>query len=264
MLFSDHTGYSFSLEKTPQRIISLVPSQTELLIDLGLEKSIVGITKYCIHPREKVKRLTKIGGTKDLDIKKIESLQPDLIIGNKEENTKEQIEFLRGLYPVWLSDVNSLDDAIDMIKSIGKLCNIVSASEAMAKSISTNFDSIVPFQQVNNKTVYFIWKDPYIVVANDTFIHDMITKMGLENCFAHQSRYPEISIEYCKKLEPDYILLSTEPYSFKEKHLSEFKIHFPKSKVMLVDGELFSWYGSRLLKSPSYFNQLSQDLRSMT
>ena len=160
MLFSDHTGYSFSLEKTPQRIISLVPSQTELLIDLGLEKSIVGITKYCIHPREKVKRLTKIGGTKDLDIKKIESLQPDLIIGNKEENTKEQIEFLRGLYPVWLSDVNSLDDAIDMIKSIGKLCNIVSASEAMAKSISTNFDSIVPFQQVNNKTVYFIWKDP--------------------------------------------------------------------------------------------------------
>ncbi|HOZ52953.1 MAG TPA: helical backbone metal receptor [Chitinophagaceae bacterium] len=241
-----------------KRIISVVPSQTELLYDLGLNEEVVGITKFCIHPHEWYKSKKRIGGTKNLNIDLIHSLQPDLIIANKEENTKEQIEELQKQYPVYLSDIYNLDDALNMIKDIGKLVNKVAESESIVQSIQIA-KSNATFTKTNLKTLYLIWKDPYMVAGKTTFIDSMLTEAGFNNC-VDKSRYPILSMNDITELNPEVILLSSEPYPFKQKHIDEFQNILPSCKLFLVDGELFSWYGSRLCQSFEYFSKLNAQL----
>ena len=240
------------------KIISTVPSQTELLYDLGLRDEVIGITKFCIHPAVWSQTKTRIGGTKNLDINKITELKPDFILANKEENVKEQIEMLSSYFTTYVSDVSNLEDAIEMIADVGELFRKKFKARRIIKQINNNFNNF-KLKTANNKpktVLYLIWKNPYMTVGSDTFIHDMITRCGLINVFGEMKRYPEITVEQIAEIKPDFIFLSSEPFPFKEEHIKELQAIVPTSKTLLVNGEYFSWYGSRLIKSVDYFTDL--------
>jgi ABC-type Fe3+-hydroxamate transport system substrate-binding protein len=259
LLFTDQTGRTITLNAIPQRIISLVPSQTELLYDLGLNNEVTGITKFCVHPREWFDTKTRVGGTKQLKIDIIHELKPDLVIANKEENVKEQVEELANSYPVWVSDVNNLEDAYEMITQIGLLTDKVNKSKEIIGSIKNEF-SRLPAPDSRLTTAYFIWQKPFMTVGGDTFIHSMMEAAGFENIFADKNRYPEISIDDLLIVNCQLLLLSSEPFPFKQKHIEELQSFLPNTKIVLADGEMFSWYGSRLLQAPAYFRKLRQSI----
>ena len=244
------------LNKKPTRIISLVPSQTELLHFLELELETIGITKFCVHPSSWHREKTKIGGTKNLDIEKIITLEPDLIIANKEENVKEQVEKLALDFNVWVTDVNNFNDSLQMISDIGTITKKETKANTLIQSIKNEFDLNQLHLKELKKVVYLIWKDPYMTIGGDTFINNMLLQAGFKNIFDNTLRYPEVSVELLRDLKPEYIFLSSEPYPFSNKHLDELKSELPHSKIILVNGEMFSWYGPRLLQAANYFNQL--------
>lgn len=248
--------FSVRLGYQPKRIISLVPSQTELLYDLELGESVAGITKFCIHPKDWHQTKTRIGGTKNVDIEKIKQLQPDLIIANKEENVKEQIEALAAIYPVYVSDVNTLEDACRMIEQIGLLTGTEKKSAVITQNIAIQFNELQKLPESDTTCAYLIWRKPYMAAGSDTFINDMLSRCGLQNVFSHCSRYPQITIEDLQKSNCQVLILSSEPYPFRQKHMNELQSHLPNTKMLLADGEMFSWYGSRLVKAPAYFSQL--------
>lgn len=247
-----------TLPVPPKRIVSLVPSQTELLFALGLREEIVGVTNYCIHPAEEVMQKTKVGGTKNFDVEAIQRLNPDLVIGNKEENEESGINTLNQSFPVWMSDIFTLEDAVDMILRIGALVGKESEAESIVLNIERGFSALPTSRNHPKTAAYFIWRKPYMVAASSTFIDDMLKRAGFHNVFGSLSRYPEITSEQLKQAQPDYIFLSSEPYPFKEKHLQEFQNICPDTAILVVDGELFSWYGSRLQGSAAYFSKLGQ------
>ncbi len=244
------------LSGAPRRIVSLVPSQTELLFHLGLGDRVVGITKFCIHPHEWFNNKSRVGGTKDVDFEKVKSLNPDLIIGNKEENEKQNIEELKSIAPVWMSDIFTLEDALEMILKIGLLVGSEEKSIEISSKIRTNFDCFEKLQsQLKNhpSVLYLIWRKPFLAAGKNTFIDDMLSRCGFENSIT-DNRYSEINFKSIKS--PDFIFLSSEPYPFKENHISELQVIYPNAKILLVDGEMFSWYGSRLIEAPNYFENL--------
>lgn len=254
----DQLGNRIDLDEKPKRIISLVPSQTELLYHLGLDQEVVGITKFCIHPEQWFHSKDRIGGPKKIDIDKVKSLSPDLIIGNKEENTKEEIEALRSIAPVWLSDIYNLEDALEMISQVSKICGKEEQGQLINSQIRTNFENFIPIKN-NPSVIYMIWKDPYMAVASNTFIHHILTEqLGFKNALDNQTRYPEIDLDNLPDV--DYVFLSIEPYPFKERHIPEVRKYFPNAQILVVDGEFFTWYGSRLIDAPKYFNDLKERL----
>lgn len=254
--------YIKSLAYTPLRIISLVPSITEMLYDLVPEERVVAITKFCVRPEHWFRNKVRIGGTKELDIEKIISLKPDLIIANREENVKEQVDELAGLFPIYITDINNFEEAIDMIISIGELTGSDAKAATIAEKIQTSF-STIKLPSTKLRAAYFIWKDPFMVSGGDTFISKMMEKAGFINVFADRLRYPEIAKADLDATEPDYLLLSSEPYPFKEKHFDAMKELYPDAKCLLVDGEMFSWYGSRMLYGGEYFQKLSLEAVSI-
>lgn len=255
--FTDQTGHQIQLFQTPQRIVSLVPSQTELLADLGLEDRIVGITRYCVYPTHWRTQKAVVGGTKDFDPEIVKKLNPDLIIGNKEENEQSAIESLRNRYSVWLSDIDSLSDALSMISEIGAMTGRLAEAGNIISAIRDSFATMPSFKP--GRVLYLIWRKPWMAAASGTFINSMLETIGLENCLKGMSRYLELSDEQIRSLNPDVIFLSSEPFPFREKHIQQIRTLCPDSKILLVDGEMFSWYGSRLLKAPAYFNSLPLD-----
>ena len=254
----------------PKKIVSLVPSQTELLYYFGLEQETIGITKFCVHPEVWFQTKPKAGGTKTINFDVIYQLQPDLIIANKEENVKDQIEQLALTYNVWLTDVNNFADALAMIKDLACLTAKEKEADTLIKEINSRFDQLLPKHQTTNhklKTAYLIWRNPYMAVGGDTFINDMLLKCGFENVFANKTRYPETTVTALQTANLptgqagcQLLLLSSEPYPFKQKHIDELSVQLPNCKIILVDGELFSWYGSRMLLSPDYFMNLVSSL----
>ena len=252
---TDQMGRRVAVPFPPQRIVSLVPSQTELLFDLGLGERVVGVTKFCVHPAEARTSAAVIGGTKNFNFEKIANLKPDLIIGNKEENYQAGIEQLAASFSLWLSDISSLPGALDMVRRVGLICGVKEKAAALAAEIDTSFAGLAT-GETSSQVAYFIWRKPYMVAGSETFIQDMLTRAGFANVFAQFGRYPEISAEQLRAANPERILLSSEPYPFKKKHLPEFQTLCPNAKVEIVDGELFTWYGSRLRKSAAYFRQL--------
>lgn len=259
-VFIDQTGRSVRLQSAPQRIISLVPSQTELLFELELDPVVVGITKFCIHPEEWFHTKTRVGGTKQVNMDIVHALHPDLIIANKEENVKDQVEELARHYPVWVSDVNNLDDAYEMIGQIGLITGKQDPAHRMVAQIRRNF---AQHETRNPKpeTCYLIWRNPYMTVGGDTFIHSMLEAAGFDNLYKTKTRYPEIAVSELKTMNCELLLLSSEPYPFQQKHIDELQAALPNTKIVLTDGEMFSWYGSHLLKAPSYFTNLQQQTK---
>lgn len=250
--FVDQMGYEITISYPPRRIISLVPSQTELLFDLGLSDHVLGITKFCVHPSGWLENKTIIGGTKNFNVTAIDRLQPDLIIGNKEENYREGIERLKIDYPVWMSDIGNLQDALSMIIAVGELTESGYKAQEIVERIR------LAFLTVKKKTIqsvlYLIWRNPWMAAGSDTFIDHMLTTMGLKNVVTTR-RYPQFTAAEIQKLNPDLIFLSTEPYPFKTDHIPELK-EISDAQIIIVDGEMFSWYGSRLQLAPGYFNRL--------
>lgn len=239
----------------PLRIISLVPSQTELLFYLGLVEYVVGITKFCVHPTNWQSTKSIVGLTKNINIEKIKNLNPDLIIANNEENVKEQIMELSQHFSVWVTDVTNLQDAFQMINDISELTKTVSTGNKLVIEIETAFKNL-PTNTNKIKTCYLIWKAPYMTIGGDTFINSMLTYCGFLNLYEDLKRYPVVEINDLIEKDCKLLLLSTEPYPFQQKHIMELQEQLPGTTILLADGEMFSWYGSRLLKAPAYFRQL--------
>lgn len=252
-------GRWVAISHSPKRIISLVPSQTELLFDLGLDEEVVGITKFCEHPNAWRKQKTIVGGTKKVDYNIIDQLAPDLIIANKEENTKEMIAALEAKYPVWISDVTTKIENELMIEQIGALVQRPQQALLIISKIQQAFSKLKCLSS-DLKVAYFIWKDPWMVAASNTFIQEMLLENEWSNVFEHKERYPIISIDELIEANPEVIFLSSEPYPFKDKHIEELALQLPNTKIILVDGTYFSWYGSRMQNATAYFEELHQQL----
>lgn len=260
--FTDQMNNSVEVNFPPKRIISLVPSQTELLFYFGLEEEVVGITKFCVHPQKQFKSKPRIGGTKKFHFDRIAALKPDLIIGNKEENQKEQIEKLQSNYPVWMSDIKTLDDAFDMILQLGQLTNKNTIADQLVLKLKNSFQELkqVVANQKPISVAYLIWQNPYMVAAKDTFINHLLDLAGFNNVFQNKDRYPSVSEEELREAAPEILLLSSEPFPFKEKHIANLQNICPDTVIKLVDGEIFSWYGNRLLYAVPYFLNLRNEI----
>ena len=237
----DQMGREVTFPFPPKRIISLVPSQTEFLIDIGAP--VVGRTKFCIHPKDKIQDIPIIGGTKNFRFDQIKALKPDLIIGNKEENYEEGIYQLQADFPVWMSDIISLDDSFQMMKELGVLVDSQTPTQNILKECKVATDLVKGTK--SGRALYFIWQKPWMAAGPETFIDHMLHHLGYENVI-QSPRYPEITIEEIQALAPDYLFFSSEPYPFKEQHIQAAQALFPNCKCQLVDGEMYSWYGSRL------------------
>lgn len=256
---TDQCYREVTLQNRPLRIISLVPSQTELLIALGVEENLVGITRYCVHPAGLTDRITVVGGTKKVVTARLYELQPDLIICNKEENTPQIVMDCDQIAPTYVSDIATLDDALEMIVDLGKLTGASFKAKSIANTIKIAFNGIKPVA-TKPKVLYLIWQDPYMSIGVNTFINDMLQRAGFDNVTAQLSRYPELTLAQMVDLKPDVIMLSSEPYAFNDVDRDVVVNAFAKAesqpKVVHVDGEMFSWYGSRLTEVPSYLDAL--------
>jgi ABC-type Fe3+-hydroxamate transport system substrate-binding protein len=261
--FQDQIGQFHRLDQTPKRIVCLVPSITELLYHLGLEDAVVGITKFCEHPVHFKKTKTIIGGTKQVYLEKIIALQPDIIIANKEENTQEIVVSLQKFAPVWVTNIVTVEDALQMVLDMGKLFQKNTEAQKWVLKIQHAREDFKKFikNKPSKKVVYFIWAKPYMVAANQTFIHQMLLENGWINCYENLNRYPEIEVKQINlKCNPDLILLSSEPFPFKDKHAFEIGRFTQPAKTIFVDGSYFSWYGSRMYAAYGYFKQIHQRL----
>lgn len=259
--FKDQMNRRVEINYPPKRVVSIVPSQTEYLYALGLEDEVVGITKFCIHPKKWYKEKNRVGGTKNVNLEKVKALKPDLIIGNKEENDKENIKALEKIAPVWMSDIFTLKDAYHMMLSIGEITKTEIKAKTIINTIQQDFKAFSP-QLFNKKFLYLIWQNPSIAVGQSTFINHILTDVfKMKNALGDEQRYPQLDRN--PELNPEFVLLSSEPYPFKEKHIEEFQQKYPMAKVILVDGEFFSWYGSRLLEAPRYFIELQKQMVSL-
>lgn len=250
---TDHRNTRIEIDP-PQRIVSLVPSQTELLFDLGLDDRVVGITKFCVRPEKWKKSKPVVGGTKNFHFDAIENLHPDLIIGNKEENYEEGIVRLEEFFPVWMSDIVEFQQALDMIRSISLLTQTERKGAAIIDTIEKRFKKLYQFPPL--RALYLMWRNPWMGAANGTFINTIIKRTGLINVLEDEMRYPELSASKIKELDPRVVFLSSEPFPFNPKYVQEVQDILPRAKILLVDGEMFSWYGSRLMQVPSYLNSL--------
>jgi ABC-type Fe3+-hydroxamate transport system substrate-binding protein len=237
----------------PMRIVCVVPSLTELLFDLGLQEEVVGITKYCVHPAEEVAEIPKIGGTKDVKVDAVLALEPTLIIANKEENVKEQIEQLQEHCAVLVTDIKTIDDALQAIELIGQAVNKIDTANYLVLKIKQEILQLPKFTTL--KAAYLIWRKPYMCAGSDTYITQMMELAGFANAIS-QTRYPAITTQELQDRNLDVLLLSSEPFPFAQKHIDELQPHLPNTKIIIVDGEMFSWYGSRLLHAPKYFSNL--------
>jgi ABC-type Fe3+-hydroxamate transport system substrate-binding protein len=260
MQLTDQLGIQHTFDTQLVRIVSLVPSQTELLYDLGLEDSIVGITKFCVHPVHFKATKTIVGGTKNIKFDKIKALQPDIIICNKEENTKEIVEELSAICPVWVTDIYTVEDNVQMISDFGQLFNKRTEAQKWIDKINFSYQDFKQFieDKPNKKAAYFIWANPYMVAGNNTFINELLQLNRFENIYQEkEGRYPEIELKKIRlEGDPDYVFLSSEPFPFKDEHAFEIGCFTHHAKTVFVDGEMFSWYGSRLLKAFAYFKVL--------
>lgn len=263
MQFVDQLNRKINLDSFPQCIISLVPSQTELLVDLGLKNRIVGITKFCVHPEKLRKEKVIVGGTKGIRMDRIRELNPDIILCNKEENTREMIEELGKEFQLHISDINTIEDTYELIEQYGKLFDVekkaIEINDKIQKQIQLFQDFIK--DKPTLKVAYFIWRKPWMVVGSETFVNHLLEMNHFENVYADIPRYPEVDIDNLKPT--DFILLSSEPFAFTEKHRQELLPYAGKSNIIFVDGEFFSWYGSRLEKAFKYFKELRANMHQV-
>jgi iron complex transport system substrate-binding protein len=261
--FTDHVNRTVTCPFPPRRIISLCPSLTDTLFALGLGPYIVGRTQFCIHPAEQVTGVKRVGGTKQVKLNVIAELKPDLIIAEKEENPKDMVETLSQHYPVYVTDVESYADALRMIRDLGDITGTQTTAEKMVHDIEEGF-SVLKSIKHEVRVAYLIWQKPYMAAGNHTYINAMLEKCGLINvCKNLSDRYPTVTEGDLREMAPDFIFLSSEPFPFAEAHREAFREQFPASIPLLVDGEMFSWYGARMIQAVPYFSSLVEEIESL-
>lgn len=261
--YTDMTGRTVLIPDQPQRIISLCPSQTATLAELGIGNRLAGITKFCVHPEEVWKNTPRVGGTKKINFDKIREIQPDLIICEKEENTAAMVAELEKEYPVFVTDVTDIESSLEMCSWLGRLIQAEDAATALNRRIQASLNAVNPLQ--GREVAYFIWKEPFMVAGRNTFIQSVLETCGLNNVFtALPGRYPEVSVSWIQSAAPEFIFLSSEPYPFTEQHFQLFQEILPAAKIMVVDGEYFSWYGAHMQHAADYLNPLLSKMREMT
>lgn len=248
----DDLGAPILLSSKPQRIVSLVPSLTETLVDAGLKNQLTGITKFCVHPKGLRQEIKVIGGTKNPRIKDILNLKPDLVFANKEENGEEDINELKKFTQVYVTDIKNNQDILDFLRML----NVVFKTDACFELLQKIQNLPIYPERKKIPSCYIIWKDPWMTIGKDTFIHSMMEKYGFQNICSDSDRYPIISFEQIKAHQTKIVMMSSEPYPFKEKDKEELHKLLPRTIIILVDGEMFSWYGSRLLLADTYLNNL--------
>ncbi|MDX2172934.1 MAG: helical backbone metal receptor [Bacteroidota bacterium] len=256
LIYTDQLNNKLKLTSTPKRIISIVPSQSEFLWEIGIRKELIGITKFCIHPNKMFTSIERVGGTKKLNFKKIRALKPDLIIANKEENNQQEIELLQKEFNVWISDIYNFKDAFKMMEKLSIILNKEAETQKLITDIKA---SLRPIKNIfKQKTVaYFIWNKPYMLAASNTYINFILNYLGLTNATESMQRYPEVDNDALKKLNPNLCFLSSEPFPFKQKHVLELQQILPNSKILIVDGEVFSWYGPRMVHLADFVKQIN-------
>ena len=233
------------------RLVSLCPSLTELVFDLGLGDSLVGRTKFCVHPADGVARVEKVGGTKNPKISRIIELNPDLVLMNEEENRVEDAEALRAAgIACHTSMPRTIADTAQMVRSIGLALGSIDTAETIARDIEARGREVAARAKGREavRYAYLIWRDPWMTVNNDTFVHGLLANAGGVNAFGDLSdRYPTITLEQVTAARVDAVLLSTEPFPFAQKHVDEIatRTAIPHERIIVVDGELLSWHGSR-------------------
>lgn len=242
------------------RIVSLVPSITALLHHIGCDHEVVGITKFCVHPAGWLRTKAIIGGTKDIRVEKILALQPTLVLANKEENPPEPVLTIGAEVPIWVSDVVTWQDNLDMILEVGHLVGKPKEAGAVVDQLNDMYNRFSPLK-TPIATLYLIWRNPYMSIGNDTFIHAMLQMMGVQNICEPSTRYPTVQLGELPTI-PNLILLSSEPYPFKEKHIDEIKLALPQANILLVNGEYFSWYGSKMIEALPYLQNLVRQLEA--
>lgn len=238
-----------------RRIVSLVPSLTELLASLGLDGEVVGLTRFCVHPEGWKARKRIVGGTKTVDPEKVRPLAPDLVIASKEENVREQVVEITAFAPVHLTDIATVEGALAEIRTIGGLVGRQAQADALAADLARGFGALTPLAEPV-RALYLIWRDPWMGAGGDTFISDVLTRGGFVNVLADRDRYPSLTPDAIGALAPEVVLLSSEPYPFGPKHADEIRPLAPGADVALVDGEAFSWYGPRMGLAPEALRAL--------
>ncbi|MEO8408218.1 MAG: helical backbone metal receptor [Oxalobacteraceae bacterium] len=251
----------------PARIVSLVPSITELLCDLGLAHRIVGRTGFCIHPNDLVRAIPKIGGTKDVNVEKIRALAPTHLIVNIDENEKPTVELLSAFIPhVIVTHPQTPRDNLDLYRLLGGIFGAESQAECLCRAFEHAYAALATRPKSAPRTVlYCIWQDPWMTVSKDTYIANMLAEIGWQVWQAPQPslapkpvRYPVFDWSPSVVDTIDAVLLSTEPYRFTAAHVDALERQFG-IPVQLVDGEMLSWYGSRAIAGLQYLRQLGTD-----
>jgi ABC-type Fe3+-hydroxamate transport system substrate-binding protein len=251
----DASGVAIELARPPRRIVSLVPSITETLCGLGLADALVGITVYCVEPRDVVSTKTRIGGEKNPDLEKIRGLEPDLVIANIEENLRDHVDTLRSWsIPVWVTYPRTVAEGIRLIAELGSVTGTEARARAMLSDIEPLYERVVTNAARRPPVAVFypIWRGPYMTINRDTYIHDMLRVCGGRNVFADRSeRYPAVTLDEVAAQRPAVILLPDEPFRFRRAHLADFAgyVDVPAvrdGRIHLVDGKPFSWHGPRI------------------
>ena len=252
----DACGRRVVLPDVPQRVVCLCPSLTETLFALGLASRVVGRTRYCIHPAPEIDSVAVVGGTKKIDFDALQRCAPDLIIAEKEENRREDVAAMAQYCPVYVCDIQTLEQAYCAIHSLGEVTGQTSRAAQLVSRIETAWRGI-PVLKRPLRVLYLIWRKPWMAAGADTYINAVLQRAGMINVAAElNGRYPQIESSDLKGLDVDLCLLSSEPYPFKATHCEELKAWLPQANMQLVDGEMFSWYGSRMLPAARYLADL--------
>jgi ABC-type Fe3+-hydroxamate transport system substrate-binding protein len=251
----DASGVTLSLPRPARRIVSLIPSITEILFALGLGEAVVGCTIFCTEPRDGVATKTRIGGEKNPKLDLIRGLEPDLVIANVEENVREHIDTLRGWgIAVYVCYPRTVVEGIRLVQELGQVGGAAERGAEIATELTARLEETRRRQAGRRRSRVFcpIWRKPYMTISADTYMHDMLATCGGDNVFAGlPKRYPEVTLAEIALAQPEVILLPDEPYRFRRAHLEDFSAHaeipaLRDGRVHLVDGKLLSWYGPRI------------------
>lgn len=234
-----------------RRIISLVPSLTETVCDLGVAGRLVAATRFCASPEDDLRFVPRVGGTKNPDREKVAAFEPDLVLMNTEENRREDIEWFSARFEVHESMPRSVNDAADVVKDLGRLLGVEDAAEAITLDIEAHTVRVEVecLGLANVRVFYPIWKQPWIGVNRTTYVHDVLLRAGAINvCADRESRYPVVAATDLRALGAELVLLPSEPFAFSREHrraLIEERTFGLDVPILMVDGRNFCWHGSR-------------------
>lgn len=240
------------------RIVSLVPSVTELLFALGLGPNVVGRTAFCVHPRPAVKKVPSLGGTKKIDFDKLAAARPTHVVVNVDENPKSMVDRIADTgAEIVVTHPIDVEDNIPLYRTMGAVFGREAAAAGLVRDLETAMAEAdaAAARLPRRDVLYLIWKDPWMTVSADTYISRMLAKVGWRT-LGHDPgvRYPEVALDDATLERADLILLSSEPFPFKDRHARDLAAQFPAhaEKFMRIDGGLVSWYGSRAIDGVRY------------